>query len=247
MARDHRKKKQINLFVRFIVVIFFLILIGSFIFYAIDNPGFLGSILDWISSNEVENTLPEEPGGAIEEKGTEVIEESTSSRIPSLWQGIISFFENKFNPPDEVKDYPLRITINIYFAKTGEERILVSEERSIVAGNQGNALKVAMEELLKGPFQSYHFPVIPAGTRLLGSRFADGVAEIDLSQEFLNNALDTRILDEYIIYSIVNTATEIPGIGGVIFFIEGKRIKTYGNIDLSIPLIRNTELLEKEG
>jgi spore germination protein GerM len=128
----------------------------------------------------------------------------------------------------------------------GEEKILAAEERTIIAGNPGNALKGAMEELLKGPIQDYNFPVIPAGTRLLASRFADGVAEIDLSREFLDNALDTRILDEYIIYSIVNTVTEIPDIGGVIFFIEGKRIQTYGNIDLSIPLIKNTELIEKQ-
>ena len=53
-----------------------------------------------------------------------------------------------------------------------------------------------------------------------------------------------RILDEYIIYSIVNTITGVPEISGVIFFIEGKRIKLFGNIDLSIPAIRNTEYID---
>ena len=103
-----------------------------------------------------------------------------------------------------------------------------------------------MGELLKGPVMSYHFPVIPAGTELLGAKAYDGVAEIDLSDEFLENSLDSRILDEYIIYSMVNTVTEIPDINGVIFFIEGKRIKMYGTIDLSIPLIRDPDFLEEE-
>ena len=83
-------------------------------------------------------------------------------------------------------------------------------------------------------------------TKLLDAKAYDGVAEIDLSSEFLENSLDSRILDEYIIYSIVNTVTEIQDINGVIFFIEGKRIKMYGTIDLSIPLIRDPDFLEEE-
>ncbi|MCJ7665460.1 MAG: GerMN domain-containing protein, partial [Actinobacteria bacterium] len=66
------------------------------------------------------------------------------------------------------------------------------------------------------------------------------------SKEFLENSLDSRILDEYIIYSIVNTVTEIPGINGVLFFLEGKRIKIYGDIDLSIPLIRDPDFLGED-
>lgn len=246
MARDNRKKNRRNPLVRFTVIVFFLVLIGFFIFYAIDNPGFLDNIFSRENSNAVGPALKEETGEIIVETETEDAEGTVSANGVSLWQRIITFFTSRFNPNEDVTNYPSRITINIYFAKTGEERILVPEERSIVAGNPGNALKGAMDELLRGPIQSYHFPVIPAGTRLLGSRFVDGVAEIDLSQEFLDNALDTRILDEFIIYSIVNTVTEIPEINGVVFFIEGRRIKTFGNIDLSIPLIRNLELLKEE-
>ncbi|MDD5601089.1 MAG: GerMN domain-containing protein, partial [Actinomycetota bacterium] len=72
------------------------------------------------------------------------------------------------------------------------------------------------------------------------------IAKVDFSQEFLENSLDTSILDEYVIYSIVNTLTEIPDIEGVIFYIEGIRIKVYGNVDLSIPTIRNKDFIEEE-
>jgi hypothetical protein len=246
LAGRNRKKKQRNPLIRFTIIVFLIILIGYLIFYSIDNPGFLKSFFNF-GDNGSERAGPGAVSESVEEEALPVeTEEAAAYQGPSLWQRILAFFHNKFNPPEEIESYPSRMTINIYFVGTGEEKMLAAEERSIVAGNPGNALKGAVEELLKGPLRSYHFPVIPAGTSLLGSRFADGVAEIDLSREFLDNALDTRILDEYIIYSIVNTVTEIPDIGGVIFFIEGKRIKTYGNIDLSIPLIRNTDLLEKE-
>ena len=104
----------------------------------------------------------------------------------------------------------------------------------------------AINELLEGPEKPHYFPVIPAGTELLGAEVNENIAKIDFSQEFLENSLDTRILDEYIIYSIVNTLTEIPQIEGVIFYIEGVRIRMYGNVDLTIPSIRNKEFLEEE-
>jgi spore germination protein GerM len=237
VARDNRNKKKKNPVVRLSVTFFLIVIIGFIIFYAIDNPEFLGSIFNRGESGENINS------NNTEETVDTTEEVPLVSGSPSLWQQIVSFFREKFNPSEETENYPSRIAINVYFAGMGEEKILVAEERTIIAGNPGNALKSAIGELLKGPLKDYNFPVIPAGTKLLESKFIDGVAEIDFSREFLDNALDNRILDEYIIYSIVNTVTGIPDVSGVIFLIEGKRIKAYGNIDLSIPLIRNTDLL----
>lgn len=245
MIKKTIKKKRRSRLRRFVIIIFFAVLIGFLIFYNIDNPGFLRSLFDRGEDRGAENARVEIEN-AEEEIPAESPGEDADPAGPSLWQRILAFFKRGEGSPESGESYPARLSINIYFAQTGQEKILAAEERTIIAGNPGNALGNAMEELLKGPLMSYYFPVIPAGTRLVGSRVSDGVAEIDLSQEFLENSLDTRILDEYIIYSIVNTVTGIPDINGVIFFIEGKRIKMYGNIDLSIPIIRNTDLLIEE-
>jgi spore germination protein GerM len=74
----------------------------------------------------------------------------------------------------------------------------------------------------------------------------ENFAKINFSQDFLQNSLESGILDEYVIYTIVNTVTEIPEIEGVIFLIEGIRIKLYGKVDLSIPAIRNEKYLNVE-
>ncbi|MCL4378722.1 MAG: GerMN domain-containing protein, partial [Actinobacteria bacterium] len=92
----------------------------------------------------------------------------------------------------------------------------------------------------------YHFPVIPSGTRLLGVEIYENIAKINLSEDFLNKSLDSGILDEYVIYTIVDTITEIQGIEGVIFLVDGKRIKQYGKVDLSIPAIRNDKYLSED-
>lgn len=286
MVNRKTKKKQKAPFIRLTFFIILILLIGFFIFYSIDNPGFIKGLLNMERSGEdtasggenlysaEELPLEDEEGISTSEDttGDEASQEMTDGSVSgetgssetseeaateadiiekkldslSLWQKILEFFRKRGETAEAEETYPSRITLNIYFATTGEEKKLASEEREVIAGSPGNALNNAMNELLKGPVKSYHFPVIPAGTKLLGAKVIEGVAEIDLSKEFLENSLDSRILDEYIIYSIVNTATEIPDINGVIFFIEGKRIKMYGNIDLSIPIIRNTDLLIEE-
>jgi hypothetical protein len=182
--------------------------------------------------------------------GDDVINEGNyTDPNPSLWQKIRDFLEGITGRGDGEEhnlDYPSSMEINIYFAGTGEENKLVAEKRTINAGSPDIAVQNAVQELLKGPAKSYYFPVIPAGTELNSAETSDNVVKIDLSQEFLEESLDTRILDEYIIYSIVNTLTEIQGIEGVVFYIEGVRIKVYGDLDLSIPAIRNKELLGGE-
>jgi len=242
-----RKKKRRTPLIRFVALVIFIVLIGFLIFYQIDNPGFLSGLFNRGEDRETESIQIEtQLSGTEEAASAESPEENTDSGESSLWQKIMAFFERGRDKPEGGEVYPSKLSVNIYFAGTGQEKILMAEERSVIAGNPGNALSNVMYELLKGPLMSYHFPVIPAGTVLVGSRVSDGIAEVDLSQEFLENSLDTRILDEYIIYSIVNTVTGIPDINGVTFFIEGKRIKAYGNIDLSIPIIRNTDLLIEE-
>lgn len=235
-----KKKKRRSRLRRFIVLIIFIALIGTFIFYSIDNPGFISGLFDRGDDGNGESV---EINNSAEESSAE---EDDVPDIPSLWSRILAFFERGAADTESEDTYSSSLLINIYFAGTGQEKILVAEERKVIAGNPGNALANAMNEILRGPLMSYHFPVIPAGTRLLSSRVIDGIAEIDLSQEFLDNSLDSRILDEYIIYSIVNTVTEIPDINGATFFIEGKKIKVYGSIDLSIPAIRKEELLIQE-
>ena len=271
--RKTKKKKKAPL-IRLTLLIILILAIGFFIFYSIDNPQFIRGLLNMDSGpeetagsspdetaaeetvapveEEVEETIPEgsESGGEETAAAEDILIietdlETTEGEL-SWWQRILEFFIKRGESADTGDAYPSRLTVNIYFAAAGEEKKLAAEERSISAGSPGVALYNAMNELLKGPSKSYHFPVIPAGTELLGAKAYDGVAEIDLSREFLENSLDSRILDEYIIYSIVNTATGIRDINGVIFFIEGKRIKMYGNIDLSIPIIRNADLLIEE-
>lgn len=269
-----KRKKRPSPILRSTFIIILLVAAGFIIFYSIDNPDFVkNKFSSLFNDNESElmvSDLPETDTGqlsssveesvTVEDSGENEIEsidtgkttteesidsDQTGSGL-SLWQKIKNYFINRKNGVKDGKVYPSRLEVNFYFSGLGEEKKLVSEKRTIIAGSPDIAVKNAVQELLKGPTQSYHFPLIPAGTKLLNVETYENIAEIDLSQEFLENSLDTRILDEYIIYSIVNTLTEIPEIEGVIFYIEGIRIKVYGNVDLSVPAIRDKEYIDEE-
>ncbi len=290
--------------IKFTLILILLITVGFFIFYSIDNPGFLkekfssirggdesggqilavseGSKIQSIDENEESLTIidqgesgteSEPEDGAESEAGYKEENEEENITLSeaasgdeskdtdnndndkvdvnavkslSFWQKIINFLTGRGNKEEKEDVYSSRLAINFYFSGLGEGKKLVSEKRTINAGSPDIAVQNSINELLEGPTKPHYFPVIPAGTKLLSAEVNENIAKIDFSQEFLENSLDTRILDEYIIYSIVNTLTEIPQIEGVIFYIEGVRIRMYGNVDLSIPSIRNKEFLEEE-
>lgn len=269
-----KRKKRPSPILRSTFIIILLAAAGCIIFYSIDNPDFVkNKFSSLFNDNESElmvSDLPETDTGQLSssvegsvtggdsgeneiesiDTGKTTTEESIDSDQTvsglSLWQKIKNYFINRKNGVEDGKVYPSRLEVNFYFLGLGEEKKLVSEKRTIIAGSPDIAVKNAVQELLKGPIQSYHFPLIPAGTKLLNVETYENIAEIDFSQEFLEKSLDTRILDEYIIYSIVNTLTDIPEIEGIIFKIEGMRIKEYGNVDLSVPAIRNKEYIDEE-
>jgi hypothetical protein len=237
------KKKGSNPILKFTIIVIFLAIAGFIIFYTIDNPGFWKNQFSPIlGGEESEETIPS-PADTEAEPGERLEDDSGGL---SIWQRIIGFFRRDESNEEGEESYPGKLELNFYFSSLEEDEELVSEKRTITAGDAETAVRNAVKELLDGPEKPYHFPVIPAGTELIDVQVNKSLAEIDLSQDFLEESLDSRILDEYVIYSIVNTLTEIPEIEGVIFYIEGVRIKVYGNIDLSIPAIRNKEFLGEQ-
>ena len=266
-----KKKKRAPRFIKFIFILVFIIAFVSLILYSIDNPGFLSSVKNKLMSfysSSGDNKSASESNSSSTEGSTSISGESSqnassesSSNVSTtgsdesgggnnltaanktFWQKIIDFFKSKIAEQSK-KSFPDKININFYFANLGEDSKFVSEKRTINAGDPKTAVTNAVKELLKGPSKTYHFPVIPSGTKLLGVEIYENIAKINLSQEFLNNSLTSGILDEYVVYTIVNTVTEIPGVEGVIFLIDGKIIKLYGDVDLSIPAIRNEKYLD---
>lgn len=124
------------------------------------------------------------------------------------------------------------IQVQLYFVDTGSKKLVAEERR--VEKTRAMARKV-LEELLKGPGVEKHGAVFPAGTRLLdvNIKAEQQICLVDFSSEIRSvSAPEEKIL----VYSIANTLGQFPNIKGVAFMVDGQKVQTLGQMDLSKPV-----------
>ncbi len=137
---------------------------------------------------------------------------------------------------------PYEQQIRLYFADA-DGHFLDSEVHTLSVGEEALSERVVMEELLRGPYSSSLYSPIPAGTELLSISTEDGLCTVDLSADFLANKPNTAIEERLVLYTIVNTLTNLPDTQYVQILVEGSPVDTYVYRDLSEPLSRNDLVL----
>lgn len=103
---------------------------------------------------------------------------------------------------------------------------------------------LVLNQLINGPLtEEKLMPVIPEGTKLNKVSSKDGICYVDFSKEFLTGI--DGVSNSVIIYSIVNSLSEIGSVTKVLFTIDGEEVSNYrGEIQLDIPLERKLEIIE---
>lgn len=123
--------------------------------------------------------------------------------------------------PDTEHRYVIPVTLN-YGDLTDVELV-----RTMVAYMMHPAVKDDME------------PVIPPGTLLTDVSIDNGICVLDFTGDFLriesNNTNELRVR----ILSIIDSVTEIDGINGVRFFVNGESVLSYQGYDLGIVFQRD--------
>ena len=124
--------------------------------------------------------------------------------------------------------------VTVYFVDAAGR--LVPERRERAAGTE--PLEAAVAALAEGPVDPSLVPALPAGTRLLGSRVVDGVAEVDLSAELETGYPPGGSAAELaVVAPLVRTAAEAAGAQRVRILVEGRAPAPVGaQIDLGEPL-----------
>lgn len=135
------------------------------------------------------------------------------------------------------------VKLNLYFAnETGDK---LKNQSSILEYNANVALeKVVVEQLIAGPMEENYYPTIPKDTKVMSVTTKDGVCYVNLDTAFTGQGYD--VLGSVTIYSIVNSLTELTGIGSVQILVNGETSITYkDNISLETPFQKNPEIIEK--
>jgi spore germination protein GerM len=156
-----------------------------------------------------------------------------------------------FTQPMYAEDYTSRIgrRIVVYFADE-QSTMLIPEYRAVERDNRVIE-KAVINALTAGPLESGNTGVIPDQLKELGISASldqsSSVVMVDLPAGFDGSSLSSTA-QLMLIYSIVNSLTDpmnLATVTQVRFTVGGQIAETFGGVDISQPLTRNTSLIQQ--
>ena len=145
------------------------------------------------------------------------------------------------NAGNEINSYE-RTTLVLYFAD--EDGTGLVETKQVVAYNSNISMeKLVTEHLISGPLSDGAYPVTDPSVKLMAVTTKDGICYVNLSKEFLTK--HGKLSDEVVLYSFVNSLTELPNINKVQFMIDSETEISFGDHSyLNEPFDRNLEIID---
>jgi spore germination protein GerM len=186
------------------------------------------------TSNNNEDLKSETMQDSKEEETTEEDEQTDLKNEEELE-------EDKDKETSEESKETESLTIKVYYADSIVQ-YLVGEER-IISGT--HKYLSAFMEILKPPLEPGHMTLVPPTTKVNKISFDNGNIALDLSPEFVNDKFEGDAVDILLVYSIVNTFTEFSEVNTVSFYINGERLNTLGQLDISNSLYRDESWIKK--
>ncbi len=142
-----------------------------------------------------------------------------------------SFVEN----PGQQINSSVESTLTLYFSN-GDGTKLVKETRNVHYSTNISMEKLIMEQLIEGPNRSSSLATLPSTTKLISVSVVEGVCYVNLNDSFQNQ--NAEVNEEIVLYSIVNSLTELPGVTKVQLSINGE---TKGNVRYTYSLSKMYE------
>lgn len=134
----------------------------------------------------------------------------------------------EYIPQEEISTEQLRQTLITLYFKNKETGMLMPEARmidsKILLNNPYNEL---IKLLLENPKNESLEKLIPEGTKINNVEIQKGIVYIDFSEEFTKVGNMGVEEENKIIYSIVNTLTELTEVSGVKILINGEEDKCF--------------------
>uniref|UniRef100_UPI0040565A69 GerMN domain-containing protein n=1 Tax=Agathobacter sp. TaxID=2021311 RepID=UPI0040565A69 len=152
-----------------------------------------------------------------------------------------SFVEN----PGKQINSAIETELTLYFAST-DGTGLVKENREVHYSTNISVEKLIVEQLIGGPHKSGSKPTIPSETKIISVTVAEGVCYVNLDAAFYNQSPDIK--EEVVLYSIVNSLTELQSVNKVQIAVNGDtKGKCRYTYELSKMYEANPELLAGKG
>lgn len=134
-----------------------------------------------------------------------------------------------------------RAELRLFFAD-GEGQHLVEKVENVTYNSNISMDRLVVDNIVRGPDSTDVYATVNPATVVNSVMTQDGICYVNLSDDLLNKT--TNVSDEVLIYSIVNSLTEIGNINKVQILIDGAEDARLGEMDLSALFERNLELLK---
>ncbi len=135
-------------------------------------------------------------------------------------------------------------TITVYFPNEDGTKLL-AEKRTVDGAK--DKYTAAVEALLAGPKEKGAVAILPKQAKLRSVKVTNGVAKVDFTKELQKSFVGGSTGEEMLVGSVVDTLTEFGEVKKVQILVEGKEIDSLsGHMDLSVPIARMTNLLQKK-
>ncbi|MBR6451482.1 MAG: GerMN domain-containing protein [Lachnospiraceae bacterium] len=144
------------------------------------------------------------------------------------------------NPGAEINAYETT-KVQVYFTdETGE--VLVGRTENVGYISNISMERLVVDRVIAGPLNNRAYPTVSPTLKVLNVTTKDGICYVNLDNSFLTKTL--KVSDEVVIYSFVNSLTELPNVSKVQFMIDSETEVTFGDhIYLSEPFERNLEII----
>ena len=136
----------------------------------------------------------------------------------------------EYTPEGEFSENDIRKTIISVYFKNIETNTLVPESICIdVKELADNPYMKLLQILAAGPTNDKLESPLPEGTKINNAYIKGNTVYVDFSNEFINNAPTGIEEESLLIYSIVNTLTELNEVNGVKILINGEENKAFSD------------------
>ena len=153
------------------------------------------------------------------------------------------------NTGEDMKKYE-EVTLTLYFANELGDK-LIKVNRTMRYNTNISLEKLVVEQLLYGPVEKkgkenpmVAFPALNPETKIISVNIKDSICYVNFNNTFLTPI--SNLTADTIIYSLVNSLTELPGVLKVQLAVDGETEVKLGEKTLSALFERNLEMIQVE-
>ena len=138
--------------------------------------------------------------------------------------------------------YYQNVQISLYYTNIDGKK-LYQTRHNVEFDGTISLEELVIRQLLAGPLENDNLaPVLPVGTKINKVSFKDGICYVDFSKEFLEGR--DGVSDEVVVYSVVNSLSDVGSVAKVQFWIDGKPVGTYREtVPIDLPIERKFDII----